>query len=623
MNFLQIKTNSGYYNFYSDGNSYYATFTNTKIIRTLTEDEIDNLLEYLFTNNITYSHEENGYQVYIDETNNKRYFRNGKEDLIKFIYNNGISTIVANSKIFSYGDVGKMITLKVQKEIVTMMLIATETAAMLTGSLAFNNHIQTYDQFIPLKTTDAIDLLNKSKNLTEEEKEYFKNAIFIEDMLRFARTTRSEVLRERLTNLGIVYFTDQELEDETLSGYYDFYYHNNVIHLRNEDHFILSAAHEYAHLFQCPTKYPYILEPTAEMISHEYFDRDGAYSYTEEIANLCLLMEVIGPQPVLEVCYAGINTNFENAIGEYLDEEDKEALLNEFKNYAKYADEEKIRSYIRKMVERKRELHPELEYLNKYLTGYERVNGRRGYYFNQHVPEFYKECKSDRQAYEVIRDVDINDIDELIYSIKEEVTLDRIKELYETGEIKNYSYISIEYLIDDHTFYDSAYTDEIDEDQDLDFHPKNFEDFCKGYVDDFENDITKFELVKKINLKDKNEIINELKEFGHDNHTIYRTVKKDGNYSRIYEEDGKLRELYYEMRFLPMPSISELFPEQCFVDDSEILKTNTEMEELFIEGTVLETKTYTDEDGNIRTYKTILHGDGTVTTEVSVKHKSK
>ena len=72
-----------------------------------------------------------------------------------------------------------------------------------------------------------------------------------------------------------------------------------------------------------------------------------------------------------------------------------------------------------------------------------------------------------------------------------------------------------------------------------------------------------------------------------------------------------------------MPSISELFPEQCFVDKSEVNFTNNNLDEMFIEGTIIETGTRTDENGNTITYKTILHEDGRITTETEVKSKSK
>lgn len=106
MNFLKIKSESGYYNFYSNDNTYYVTHTNTKRTRTLDEEEVNALLTYVFSSDMTYSHDENNYQIYIDEMNNKRYFRNGKEDLIKFIFNNGTSAIYAssNKKEMAYED---------------------------------------------------------------------------------------------------------------------------------------------------------------------------------------------------------------------------------------------------------------------------------------------------------------------------------------------------------------------------------------------------------------------------------------------------------------------------------------------------------------------------------------
>ena len=630
MNFLKIKTDSGYYNFYSIDNTYYVTHTNTERIRTLDKEEIQGLLNYVFSSEMTYSHDENDYQIYIDEMNNKRYFRNGKEDFIKFIYNNGISAVYAssNKKVMTYDNVGKMITLKIKKDIVTMLLIATETAAMFTGSLALSEAIK-YDPYTPVQASELMDLIEKSNNLTEEQKEYFKNDTFIEDMVRLARYSRSEELRQRLKDLGIIYFDPYELNDsnfDDIGGYYECLSTPNKIHIRGEDYFDWAAAHEYVHLFQCNTQYNYIIEPCAEMMAHEYFVRDQGYAYAEDVRNLALLMEVIGPNPILKCCFADIDTSLEDAIGEYLDEKDKNELLKELRVTTKNADKEKIRLYIKKMIERKREMYPKLKYLNNNLNGEERLYNR-SYYFNQHNPAFYRKCKTNKQVCEIQRAVDTDNIEELSYLIKEKVTLERIKELYATGEIDNYYYISVGYQRENSIYYDYAYANRKEiYDNLFEYNPQDYEDFYRSYVENQKDDITGFELVKRITLTDKNDINEELHSFGHDNHSSYRLVDLDNNIKRIFKEDGKLIESSIEMRFYSMPSISDLFPEQCFVDKTEVKFTENDLAEIFIEGTVLETRTETDENGNIKTYKTILHEDGTISTEVSVtseKHKSK
>ena len=626
MNFLKIKADSGYYNFYSIDNTYYVTHTNTERIRTLDKEEIQGLLNYVFSSEMTYSHDENDYQIYIDEMNNKRYFRNGKEDFIKFIYNNGISAVYAssNKKVMTYDKVGKMITLKIKKDIITMLLIATETAAMFTGSLALSEAIK-YDPYTPVETTELLNLIEKTSDLPEEQKEYFENDAFIEDMVRLARYSRSEELRHRLRNFGIIYFDDYELNSsdyDDIGGYYEFLYTGNKIHLRSEEYFDWAAAHEYVHLFQCNTQYNYIIEPCAEMMAHEYFERDPGYAYAEDIRNLALLMEVIGPNPILKCCFAGIDTSFEDAIGEYLDENDKNELLKELRVTTKKADKEKIRLYIKKMIERKREMYPELKYLNNYLNGEERLYNR-GYYFNQHNAAFYRTCKTNKQTCEIQGAVDTDNIEELSYSIKEEVTLERIKELYATGEIDNYYYISVGYQRENGIYYDYAYANrKVIYDDLFTYNPQDYEDFYRSYVENQKDDITGFELAKRITLTDKNDINEELHSFGHDNHSSYRLVDHDNNIKRIIEGDGKLIESYIGTGFYPMPSISDLFPEQCFVDKTEIKFTKNDLAEMFIEGTVLETRTETDENGNIKTYKTILHEDGTISIEVSVTNET-
>ena len=90
---LKILGKTGIYNFYSDNKSFYVTHTNKERIRTLKKDEICRLMDNIFSSEMRYSHDENGYQIYLDAANNKRYFKNGKEDLIKFLYNNGTTSI--------------------------------------------------------------------------------------------------------------------------------------------------------------------------------------------------------------------------------------------------------------------------------------------------------------------------------------------------------------------------------------------------------------------------------------------------------------------------------------------------------------------------------------------------
>ena len=442
MNFLKIKADSGYYNFYSIDNTYYVTHTNTERIRTLDKEEIQGLLNYVFSSEMTYSHDENDYQIYIDEMNNKRYFRNGKEDFIKFIYNNGISAVYAssNKKVMTYDKVGKMITLKIKKDIITMLLIVTETASMFTGSLALSEFMK-YDPYTPVQASELMDLIEKTSNLPEEQKEYFENDAFIRDMIRLAGYTRSQELRQKLNHFGIIYFDIFELNNpnyDDIGGYYELLFTGNKIHLRSEEYFDWAAAHEYVHLYQCNTQYNYIIEPCAEIMAHEYFERDQGYSYPEDVRNLALLMEVIGPKPILECCFADIDTSLENAIGEYLDEKDKNELLKELRVRTKNADKEKIRLYIKKMIKRKREMNPELKYLNNYLNGEERLYNR-GYYFNQHNQAFYRKCQTEKQTCEIQRDVDTDNIEELSYSIKEEVILLTCKLLQLSFSYYNYN----------------------------------------------------------------------------------------------------------------------------------------------------------------------------------------
>lgn len=410
MNFIKIYCNLGYYNFYRDGNHFYVLHTNKERTRTLNENEIKELLQYIFSSDVTYSHDEYPYKIYIDENNNKRFFKNGKEDLLMFIQKNGKTAIQYNEGTNS-DELVKLITLKIKKKMITMLLVVTETATLLSGALAVNTTIAYNKPYQVINLEEAIALIENSRSLPDEYNQFFENEELIQDILKYASLERSEELRKRLTNFGILYFTKDELENlpADTNGYYNSLKNCNKIHLRDGSVliFLEVAPHEYIHLFQSLGEYNYIFEPCAEIMSHEYFERNR-WVYKEQVYNLALLMEVIGPEPILECCFATNQEPLENEIGKYLNEADKNSLLEELKKEVGTADDNKIKNYIRKMIKTKRERNPELEYLNENLNGSERLG--KSYYFNTHSEKYSNESTSYE---EIVEDININNIMEL------------------------------------------------------------------------------------------------------------------------------------------------------------------------------------------------------------------
>ena len=592
MNFLKIKTNSGYYNFYSNDNFYYVTHTNTKRTTTLSEIEIKDLLEYIFSSAMKYSHDENGYNIYIDEMDNKRYFKDGKENLIMFIYNNGISSKEFKNNIISNENINKIITLKIKKDIITMALIVTETAALFSGSLALNKYYQEASTYLPIDSHTALQLIDESPTLTDEQKEFFKNSDFIEDILLFASHSRSNELKQRLNNFGIIYFNLLDKinpKNKFAVGYYDSVFSSNKIHLKDESFFDDVAAHEFVHLFQCYTQYDYLKEPCAEIMSHEYFNDDDGWTYLNEVNNLCLLMEVIGPKPIIECCFAGNDAPLEESIGKYLTESDKKSFLKELRYMVSNADDTIIKMYIHKMIAKKAKEHPELKYLSPDLFGSERIScyNRRSYYFNQHAKEFYNSTTASLIS-NTVEEVDKKDIVELIYPEIEIVDGNKITELYENNRMFDYQEVTVFYKDKkgNKTRWDLVSKGEFRPR----FSPENEEEFhdFKEFYDYIKSDPSVYiQLTKNITITDKSEISKKVDSIEYSGIVMRDTT---GTESYLYKMNNKLIRRCTEEITPIMPSIRDLFPEQCFVET----KHNNDIDQML-----------EDENGNVSTSTTV------------------
>ena len=94
--------------------------------------------------------------------------------------------------------------------------------------------------------------------------------------------------------------------------------------------FLKVISHEYAHLLQSSSKYAYIKESAAEIMSSEYYNIDIS-GYCEECIVLKILMEIIGSEPVWEATIIGDDSKLEKSIKELLTEEDANRLLALFK----------------------------------------------------------------------------------------------------------------------------------------------------------------------------------------------------------------------------------------------------------------------------------------------------
>ena len=94
---IKDETNNIEYYIDSENKENYSELSITRVdsttTRLLSKDEFLNLLKTIFSSKLTYKEEYKDYSVYLDEANNKRYFKNGREDLFMFLENNGVSAI--------------------------------------------------------------------------------------------------------------------------------------------------------------------------------------------------------------------------------------------------------------------------------------------------------------------------------------------------------------------------------------------------------------------------------------------------------------------------------------------------------------------------------------------------
>ena len=390
-------------------NNYYLTINNDSIsiilannneTRVLSKEEAEDLINSLFESILVFKERVNNYDIYIDEVGNKRYFKDNKEDLLMFFKNNGKKYIMYSSLLDNNLNEDdkffRIFKLKIRKEMVAYLLCSALAINIVnfTTSISEKIHYEdghfVIDRMITL--SDAKKYIYESEgDITEEQRDYFYNDDFITDVLEVADESRNYILRQKLKNINIIY-GDDFFDENNAAGYYDLEA-LNTIHLKDtsEETFNHASAHEFVHLMQDNNQYSYVLEACAEMMSAEYYDRNSC-TYPKQRESVCMLMEVIGPKPVMELNFKGDTSTFEKAIKEYLDKEDANTLLELFTKNALEEDFDEVSNQINPLIEKM--------YFNKYqekidINDYNIFRDIQGEklrcYFNQRKKNFYTE----------------------------------------------------------------------------------------------------------------------------------------------------------------------------------------------------------------------------------------
>ena len=297
--------------------------------RLLLKDEVMKLLKTILSSKLTYKEKYNDYDVYIDEANNKRYFKNGAEDFFMFIENNGVDAInYIEKKDKNKKPKSKYISI-ITSTIVFEIIVSSVALIPFAGDVRLRQNVdEMVSSVITLDSNELINSIQKSSNLSDEDKELLCNEDYFDFVLEYSDSVRNYTLRKRFDNIGIKTFDTSVLENA--NGYYNAL-DPNTINVLDEDfhsnNYQDILVHEFIHMTQRQSYYAYVIEASDEMFKYEFYNKP-VIAYPECVKRLKVLMEIIGPEPIIECNFRNDKKQFEKAICEYLSYEEAEDLLN-------------------------------------------------------------------------------------------------------------------------------------------------------------------------------------------------------------------------------------------------------------------------------------------------------
>ena len=384
---------NNYYINYKD-NEVNIVKVNNNSINSLDKEEIRNLIKTLLSSKLTYLEKYNDYDVYIDEANNKRYYKNGIEDIFMFLNNNGVSAIncLGNSKASS--KIYKLIV----STIVFEIILSSTVLIPFVGDPTIRKKIDTSISYINKLTSDElINSIETSKYLSEEDKKLLSNEAYFNFMLEYSDPIRNYSIRNCFDNVNIKTFTSEEVPNA--DGYYDPLNPNTIYILKkvdNNPYYTSIATHEFIHLTQAQNKYAYIKETATEIIKREFYN-ESILDYQPYIIRLKALMEIIGSETIAECNYKGDTDSFEKAINKYLNPEEAKQLLELFTTSAVSLNDpnfngtelnSKIDNYIAKMYYNKTGKDINDDLMMKAIYS-DKANNR--VYFNNTLDNYYND----------------------------------------------------------------------------------------------------------------------------------------------------------------------------------------------------------------------------------------
>ena len=356
------------YYLFTSGNSFNIVLSNKSITKHLSKEEATNLLLNVFSNNMIYYGEEDGYQVYRDELNNKRFFKDGYEDYFKlFSYNGKNAILYSEEENNDIEDDSKEIRTKNFANQIFRVIMSGTAIWCTIGLLAYTaitnaqpkgqfnnideierkaayNFDYQYDKEYeyqykiieekPLTPVEMLSYIDTNNEITEIDKRVLSNPKLFEDILSVADETRDFELRYKLKNLRIKSIEPVVKKASKTEGFYTVLKpglinvtnknETNLIDEENRD--IRVLAHEYIHLLQNNNGLDVLMEGTDNILVEEYFGFK-CYSYPQEIKRMKILMEIIGSEEVFDANFNSI-TSLKEEVNSLLSDEDTLLFFN-------------------------------------------------------------------------------------------------------------------------------------------------------------------------------------------------------------------------------------------------------------------------------------------------------
>ena len=309
----------------------------------------------------------NDYDVYFNPlTNYNHYIKNGKEDYLMFYLKNGNDGLLyleskkskkSNSiiKCFFVGCVTFLCFNIIFENILNLQISDIIDYKVYTN----DNNISyaTYIDYENISANDYVDKIMCSSNLSESEKELLSNKQLLEDIIPYYNDKYSNiVINSKLNDINIKFFPAEELDD--VEGAYNCL-DPNTIYISDKYKYPYDIPeivekrkkiliHEYIHLLQSNSEYNYLKEGTSHIISNEYYDIPLDKDNTI-VNNTKLLIDIIGPEPILKSMFANDSEELENILADNLSLNQYKKIIDYFKSNTTTIDE-KINDEIRNIL---------------------------------------------------------------------------------------------------------------------------------------------------------------------------------------------------------------------------------------------------------------------------------